>query len=194
MPEYLPQNYVPAKYYHPPQGEHFFPNITGWYRGAKVHTVDLEDGGHDNFFNGVNLPTLGEWNSTLSKELRGTFDWTGVSAWDIKVHERRTAVDLKRDEEELSRREVEWAWVKGKITLRGNASTDYDMFGLHHIPNGTYEAFALPEGVRIDVRHIPRLYPHHHNTTASIVLAELRRELKREEEAFLLTDVNPDCE
>lgn len=107
----------------------------------------------------------------------------------------------------------EWSWIKGSVTLSvsplsasrsalgdgskddgENTSIDYNLFGLHHVPNGTINLFGLPEGMRIDIRNIPRLYPQHQNITHHIILSELERELQIQESNLLLSDVQPDGE
>lgn len=191
---------MPEKYDHAgvaAQGGHFYPNITGSYRRPVLHNVDLrEDPVDDSFFRGVALPEVNKtasWNSTLATGLRGEYDWAGVTNLDFKLTERRTTLDLAKDKEELHRRDVDWSWVRGTLTLSGNETVEYNMYGLHFIPNGTYELYAMPDGLRVDVRHIPTLYPHAHNATVEIVRAELKRELEKAEDSFLLTDVNDDC-
>jgi hypothetical protein len=80
-------------------------------------------------------------------------------------------------------------------TAPGSAdSVNYDFYGLHHIPNGTYGLYAQPEGVALDIRNIPRLFPGHENVTRGIVMRELRRDLEVQEASLMLADVKPDGE
>ena len=88
---------------------------------------------------------------------------------------------------------TDWSWVKGSATLSSpEQSIDYSLYGLHFIPNGTINLFGLPDGMRIDIRNIPRLYPDHGNVTHTIILAELEKELRIQENALMLSDVEPD--
>ncbi len=92
---------------------------------------------------------------------------------------------------------TDWTWVKGGVTLSTkDTSIEYNFYGLHHIPNGTLNLFALPDGLKIDIRDIPRLYPDpdHHNFTSRIVMVELEKELNSLEDNLLLSDIKPDGE
>lgn len=221
-PRILASSIVPARFDHSEvaaRGGHFFPNITGWYRRAKAHTVDLVKEHverSDSFFRGVPLPAVnasGDWNATLAEELRGDFDWNAVTSWDLRVTMEKGIVPESEEEKEEKKEGEEvgdgleeedddlvahaptWAWVHGGITMgTPSEALEYKFYGLHHIPNGTYELFSLPESVRIDIRQIPTLYPAHHNETAQIVMKELRRELQVQEDSLLLTDVKPEGE
>lgn len=100
----------------------------------------------------------------------------------------------------LKEREVEgnfsdWSWVRGGASLStDDNSVDYSFYGLHHLPNGTYNLFGQPDGVKIDIRNIPRMYPDHHNVTRDIILSELEKELRSQNDNLLLTDSTPDGE
>ena len=114
--------------------------------------------------------------------MRGSIDWDGVTKWGMNLRER-----------EIDGHASEWSWVKGAATLTAeDQSIDYNFYGLHHLPNGTYNLFAQPDGIKVDIRNIPRLYPDHHNVSSRVVLTELEKELKTQEENMLLSDVKPD--
>lgn len=182
-----------------------------------AHPVDLvkeQADRSDSFFRGIPLPAVNEsggWNQTLADELRGEFDWMSVTSWDLRVtlergiaskgDERKKGAPAgdsgeARDEDEgLVALAPTWAWVRGGITVGApNTTLEYKFYGLHHIANGTYELFSLHESQRVDIRHIPTLYPDHHNETAQIVLDELKKELQIQEDSLLLTDVKPEGE
>ena len=90
-----------------------------------------------------------------------------------------------------------WTWIKGSLTLRtseeaGDRSIDYAFYGLHFVPNGTYELYALPDGMRLDVRRLPLLFPQARNASEAIALAELEKELAVQQSQLLISDVRPD--
>ena len=90
---------------------------------------------------------------------------------------------------------TDWSWVKGSATLSaGENAIDYAFYGLHFLPNGTMNLYGLPDGMRIDIREIPRLYPGHQNITHQIILAELENELAVQEASLMLSDVQDDGE
>ena len=179
----LPASLIPLGYDHGVNT--FFTNISGFYREAKMHPIDLLDPPTDSqYFRHVELPSLNtsSWNETRARELRGEWDWAGSTKWDMNLKERG-----------LDGEWSDWTWVKGAATLTADVKTiDYDFYGLHYTPNGTYNLFAQPDGTRIDIRNIPRLYPEHPNITSRIVLAELEKEYKSQQDALLLSDVKPD--
>lgn len=189
-----------------------------------AHPVDLvkeQVDRSDSFFRGIPLPAVnasGGWNATLAEELRGEFDWNTVTSFDLRVTIEKGIAPEGKDksgggtrkdggpergdekgslegEDDLVANAPTWAWVRGGITVgTPTTSLEYKFYGLHHIPNGTYELFSLHESSRIDIRHIPTLYPNHHNETAHIVLTELKHELQIQEDSLLLTDVRPEGE
>ncbi|KAK4685270.1 transmembrane E3 ubiquitin-protein ligase, partial [Tremellales sp. Uapishka_1] len=186
IPSVSPSSLIPPEYTH--RAEHYFTNITGFYRKASAHPISLLDSARSipSFFYQVDLPTLNTslWNETRAVELRGAWDWANMTSFEMNVKERRTEAEVD-----------DWTWVKGAATLGANEHTiDYDLYGLHFVPNGTYNLFALPDGIRIDIRNIPRLYPDHHNITSRIILAELKKEMKKQESALMLSEVKDDDE
>ncbi|WOO79767.1 DSC E3 ubiquitin ligase complex subunit 1 [Vanrija pseudolonga] len=217
-PSLLPSAITPPAYDHTAlAAAHapFFTNITGWYRHAAAHTVDLgvprpEAAG---FFGSVALPSLNTtsaFNSTLATESRGRFNWSDAVKWDLHVSKERrvtfrggNGTALPEDGHGAHggsrpdpRAPDDWVWVKGTSTIETSigSAVNYGFFGLHFVPNGTYTLYAMPEGLHIDVRNIPPLLPAHHNITSSIVLAELEKELKAQEDSFVLTDVKDEPE
>lgn len=91
--------------------------------------------------------------------------------------------------------QTDWTWVKGVVsisTAQEEDSIDYNLYGLHFVPNGTYGLFGLPDGMRVDIRNIPNLWVGHGNITRDIVLGELEKELKVQEDSLYLIDVKPD--
>lgn len=183
--------------------------MTGWYRRARVSTIDLlAHSPTSPFFAGVSVPSLNttSWNETRAIELRGDFDWANVVNFDINVRREREVTLASNASDEFARHigfeKDTWAWVKGSASISArtpakdelpiDSAVDYDFFGLHYLPNGTYELYGLPDGMRVDIRNIPRLFPQHHNVTSHIVLAELEKELQHQEDSLLLTDVQPD--
>lgn len=176
---------IPPEYDHQPQD--FFTNITGFYREANVHPVNLLSHPSDShFFQYVHLLDLNTsaFNETRAEEMRGAVNWTGLTTWSMNLRERTIEGNY-----------TDWTWIKGGATL-GSAddSIEYSFYGLHHLPNGTYNLFARPDGVRIDFRDIPRLYPEHHNITSQIILVELEKELRGLQDNLMLSELKPDGE
>lgn len=179
VPQILPVDVLPSRFHHKGQ---FYTNITGFQREGRAHTVNLTNPSSGAFFENhpsdpffERLPNFNgtSWNGTLAEEMRGDWDWRQVDKWEMNIKERDSFED-------------EWSWVKGVMTL---GSLDFDFCGLHHLPNGTFELYGLANGLYLDLRNIPRLYPHHHNVTRRIVMRELQKELASQESSLLLTDV-----
>ncbi|KAE8537615.1 hypothetical protein D1P53_006324 [Cryptococcus gattii VGV] len=190
------------------------------YRHAAVHPLSLSEPRNDSlasFWNGSPLlprpinETEG-WNETRAEEMRGEWDWARTVRWDMNLKERNvsSSIDLS-DDPPYSADEngySEWAWVKGALTLTSRPASvsstfldetiTYNFYGLHHIPNGTYNLFALPEGMRPDIRRLPGLWGEARwggevgNETREIVLRELDKEVKVQQELFVLGDMRPD--
>lgn len=181
-PLLLPSSLIPPEYDHKSQS--FFTNITGFYREATIHPFNLTHPEVSHFFQHIHLPSLNASTreDNRAREKRGDVDWAGMNKWSMNVRER-----------EIEGNFSDWTWVKGGATLASNHSTiDYSFYGLHHLPNGTINLFALPDGMKIDIRNIPRLYPDHHNETSQIILLELEKELKTQQDNLMLSDVKPD--
>lgn len=91
---------------------------------------------------------------------------------------------------------IDWHWVKGVATLTSadDSAIDYNLYGLHYVPNGTYSMFGLPDGMRVDIRNIPKLWPNHPNATHAIILEELEKELRVQQDSLYLTEVKADGE
>ncbi|OXG23479.1 ligase [Cryptococcus neoformans Tu401-1] len=176
------------------------------------------------FWKGAHLPRLPinqteGWNETRAEEMRGEWDWARTVRWDMNLKERNVSSsidrpdDLSHPTQKDDNEYPEWTWVKGALTLTSrpvplspSSSTStasdqtiiYDFYGLHHIPNGTYNLFALPEGMRPDIRRLPGLWGEKRwgeeagNETRGIVLRELEKEVKVQEGLFVLGDMRPD--
>ena len=131
-----PSAITPSRYQHDPSSD-FYRNITGFYREAQTHVVDLLKPpmvGQEGFWHHVRFPTInsteaegGRYNETLAREMRGDFDWYGVDKWDMNLRERvlkDDKDDRKQEEttgwyEDMASQVVwkDWAWVKGTATL-----------------------------------------------------------------------------
>ncbi|KAL7422798.1 hypothetical protein Q5752_002094 [Cryptotrichosporon argae] len=191
-PAIQPWTLLPERYRYPGHGAQFFPNITGFHRDAALASVNVTD------------RLTAAHNATHASDLRGDFDWSALATWDMNLKERAVAEGFDLSDPAFAPVDdfAGWHWVKGGATLSSLAharigidadSVDYDFYGLHYIPNGTYGLVARPQGVRIDIREIPRLWPDHHNVTSRIVLGELEKERKVQEDSLLLSDVTPDA-
>lgn len=71
---------------------------------------------------------------------------------------------------------------------------EYEVYGLHHIRNGTYRLFGMPEGKKADIRRIPTLFdnPEEHDLATGVILLEMEKELKHQQENLLLMDAKAD--
>lgn len=218
-PILLPSDIVPHTFQHShPHQLNFWTNITGFYREATVHPASLlshsasasasssssSSSEISTWWSGVSLPNINSsahFNSTLAEELRGSWDWASIDVWEMNLKERlpeglNLTAGAARDP-----RESEYHWVRGSATLRtskatGSRSIDYNFYGLHHRPNGTYELYGVPDGMHLDIRNIPRMYrgERERKEIREIVLAELEKELKVQKDMLLLSDVRPDGE
>ncbi|WVQ85781.1 hypothetical protein IAT38_007948 [Cryptococcus sp. DSM 104549] len=175
------------------------------------------------FWKGATLPpslnSTAGWNETRAEEMRGEWDWAGTYRWDMNIKERNVSAALDGvpglsnataglgDVDELYEN---WTWIKGSLTLTSRpsaptegSSTDdktmvYDFLGVHYLPNGTYNMYALPEGMRMDIRKLPGLWGAKLGSgevveaTRGIIMRELEKEVRVQEEMFVLGDVRPD--
>jgi hypothetical protein len=210
VPWALPADLLPSRYSH--SSGPFYTNITGFHRAGVTHTVDLlkpldaHSKSATGFFDEGSLPAANSTahdalNATLAGELRGSWDWSAVDKWEMNVKERSILPAKGGSNVTGAFDDAEWSWVKGVITLSGSSnltftqtSLDFDFRGLHHLPSGTFELYAMPDGTYLDVRNIPRLYPTNQNITRGIIWRELEKELEIQEASLLLTDVRPDGE
>ena len=93
----------------------------------------------------------------------------------------------------------DWTWVKGVASLSSGEDSlvDYNLYGIHHVSTGIYRLFGMPDGKRVDIRNIPRLWGDEDaaaNVTREIILAELEKELKIQQDNLYLLNVKPDGE
>lgn len=175
-----------------------------------VHVLESSTHSHipassaSSYFNDVRIPNLNSssWNSTRSDELTGEWDWSSVNTWSMQLKER--AITTHRGDVTPNENYTDWTWVKGGITLTtrsdpvdgsGGKEIEYEFYGVHHIPNGTYDLYGLPEGKRIDIRHIPLSFTGEaYEVVREVILLELEKELKSQEDNLLLMDAKVDCE
>lgn len=85
---------------------HYFQNITGFYREADAHFLNLTDPSSSNsshhFFRHLQGDHQGSkkhhvkplvnqttWNETEAAGKRGDFDWQGVSSWSLTINEKQ---------------------------------------------------------------------------------------------------------
>lgn len=78
----------------------------------------------------------------------------------------------------------------------GGTNIEYDVYGLHHVRNGSYRLFGMPDGKRVDIRRIPTLFEgiEDHALAQEVVLLELEKEVRSQRESLLLSDARTDCE
>ncbi|WWC72337.1 uncharacterized protein I206_106299 [Kwoniella pini CBS 10737] len=180
-------------------------------------TAQLTDDGYWQHHPDLNLNSTGAWNATLASELKGTWQWDKTTKWDMNLKERNIS-SIAPDLEDAYKangtdwdRYQDWNWIKGSLTLStlsspshtddngdkselGGASINYDFFGLHYLPNGTYNLYGLPEGMRIDIRKIPSLWygQQQQNVTKEIILRELEMEVRNIDGNLMIGDLRDD--
>jgi hypothetical protein len=203
---------MPSQYDHPPVQGPFFTNITGFYRHAVATPLSLTSTSQPEsttFFGDTRIPNLNttSWNETLAEELKGSWDWASTNRFDFNLKERFI---LDSDGHQNTTYNG-WTWVKGGITLFADSpppfqivdgeeiegdsrEIEYEVLGLHHIRNGTYRMFGMPEGKRVDIRRIPTLFENEeeHDLATRVVLLEMEKELKHQQENLLLMDAKED--
>jgi hypothetical protein len=202
---------MPSQYDHPPLQGPFFTNITGFYRHAVATPLSLISDLHTttSFFGDTRIPNLNtsSWNETLAEELKGSWDWATTNRFDFNLKERF----ILDPDGHLNSSYNGWTWVKGGITLFSDTpplftnaeeeetegdkrEIEYEVYGLHHIRNGTYRMFGMPEGKRVDIRRIPTLFENQeeHDMATRVILLEMEKELKRQQENLLLMDAKED--
>ncbi|RXK41711.1 hypothetical protein M231_00946 [Tremella mesenterica] len=142
-----------------------------------------------------------EWNETLALELRGSWDWEHTTRWDMNIREKTLSSTLNLTSLNPTWNNEDWTWIKGSATLTAGKNTlEYNFYGLHYLPNGTYGLYGLPEGKNVDIRHIPSLWEGKMlndggdggNVSKWIVLGELEKDWKSKQEDLLFSDVRPE--
>jgi hypothetical protein len=95
---------------------HYFKNITGFYREADAHYLNLTDPSSSNSSHGFfrhlqgdrkgsgahssirSLVNQTSWNETEAIRERGNFDWEGVTSWSLNINEKEIiARDINGD-------------------------------------------------------------------------------------------------
>lgn len=212
MPVLRPETIMPSRYDHLPIQGPFFTNITGFYRHAVATPLSLVSPAEPEtttFFGDVRIPNLNtsSWNATLAEELKGSWNWASTHRFDFNLKER-FILDANGN---LNATYNGWTWVKGGITLFSDSpplfsevgvedeegdkqEIEYEVYGLHHIRNGTYRMFGMPEGKKVDIRRIPTLFgnPDEHNLATNVILLEMEKELRHQQENLLLMDAKED--
>lgn len=81
-------------------------------------------------------------------------------------------------------------------TVDGGTNIEYDVYGLHHVRNGSYRLFGMPDGKRVDIRRIPTLFEdvEDHDLAREVVLLELEKDVRSQRENLLLADARADSE
>ncbi|WWC92049.1 uncharacterized protein L201_007003 [Kwoniella dendrophila CBS 6074] len=252
LPTILPSSWIPPEYTYESSHHHngFYNNITGFFRSSNLHPIsidpnstlpstsskptphqDIQDEEYWHHLTRTHLPDLnptGQWNSTLSKELRGEWNWKQTKKWDMNLKERNISSISPELEEQYTKNGTEWEryddwnWVKGQLTLTSTPSSNiihpaitdgqiasdtkvdegnngekdsitYDFFGLHYLPNGTYNLYGLPEGMRIDIRKLSNLWTTSVSAiTKEIILRELEKEVRNLDGNLMIGDLRED--
>jgi hypothetical protein len=197
---------LPSQYAHAPSSGPFYKNITGFYRDATVYPVDLlaeESVTTSTYFDNVYIPNLNtsSWNDTMAQERIGEWDWSSTTTFNMHLRERH--ITSKVGDDTPNENFTDWTWVKGSITLTtsfGPSEDDakdieYEFYGVHHVPNGTYDLYGLPDGKRIDIRNIPLLVTAEgYEPVRDIIMLELEKDLSTQKDTLLLMNAKEDSE
>lgn len=201
---------MPSQYDHPPVQGPFFTNITGFYRHAVATPLSLVESSLESrtFFGDTLVPNLNtsSWNETLAEGLKGSWDWATTNRVDFNLKER-LILDPNGNQNTTYNG---WTWVRGGITLFSDTpplfsvegeepegekqEIEYEVYGLHHVRNGTYRMFGMPEGKKVDIRRIPTLFENEveHDLATGVVMLEMEKELRHQQENLLLMDAKED--
>lgn len=169
-----------------------------------------------------NLNTSG-WNDTLAEQLRGSWDWASTSKVDFNLKEKsisdldghanatfhgwtwvRGGITLYQPKADAT--PVEHGDAPGsEATEAGEEKEDeekttagqsieFEVYGLHHVRNGTYRLFGMPDGKRVDIRRIPTMFEgtEEHDLAQEVILLELEKDVRKQQDNLLLADARPD--
>lgn len=83
---------------------------------------------------------------------------------------------------------------EGDDRVVSNQSIDYEVYGLHHVQNGSYRLFGMPDGKRVDIRHIPTMFEIEEDAALAreVILLELEKDVRKQKDNLLLADAKPD--
>jgi hypothetical protein len=190
---------MPSQYDHPPVQGPFFTNITGFYRHALATPLSLTSTSQPEsttFFGDTRIPNLNtsSWNETLAEELKGSWDWASTNRFDFNLKERFILDSDGHQNTTFADSPPPIQIVDGEEVEGDQREIEYEVLGLHHIRNGTYRMFGMPEGKRVDIRRIPILFENEdeHDLATRVVLLEMEKELKHQQENLLLMDAKED--
>ncbi|WRT70497.1 uncharacterized protein IL334_007495 [Kwoniella shivajii] len=154
-PSIQPSTLLPPEYHYDPTRHQFYNNITGFFRSSTLHPLSVSPSSsasssssstsdiegywrHLDHIPDFNL--TGQWNETLSDELRGKWEWNNTVKWDMNLKERNISTlsstysksgdeDSLKDPEDVEKqmeterdRFKDWSWIKGSLTLTSTPS------------------------------------------------------------------------
>jgi hypothetical protein len=165
----------------------FYQNITGFHRLSNLHPVDIVDpvSIHPPFFD--TLPNINNtlYNSTLATISAGTIPWSSLSKAGFNMKERPSEGNV-----------TGYNWVKGSLTLSTEEKdeVDYQFFGIHQIASGKIGFWGLPDGMRIDIRNMVSAWSDEEDKVIvrEIIKGELEKELRKQRDNLMMSDVTPD--
>ncbi|WVQ75411.1 hypothetical protein IAR50_005032 [Cryptococcus sp. DSM 104548] len=162
-----PSNLLPVRFRHDPVNQVFARNITGRYRRAQVHPLSLSPSPralHSSFWSS-NPPFDTDLFAQDHDETPDTWHWQDTARLDMSFVETAplgfnlTKASASEDPFYLWGA-GDWNFLEGSLTLTSATPAflplwniedlvRYDFYGMHHIPNGTINLYALPRGKHI---------------------------------------------
>ncbi|ODN74704.1 hypothetical protein, variant [Cryptococcus amylolentus CBS 6039] len=172
VPLLSPSSILPPSFRHDPAGQIFARNITGRYRGAQVHPLSLSSPPartqHSSYWSSLNPP----FNTNLpitppddDQKPADKWRWQDTTRLDMSFIETAPIGinHIKASSGEspfYSWGTGDWLFAEGSLTLTSASPAllglwnnedvvRYDFYGMHYIPNGTINLYALPRGKHI---------------------------------------------
>ncbi|ODN91461.1 hypothetical protein L198_05977 [Cryptococcus wingfieldii CBS 7118] len=167
-----PSSILPPSFRHNPADQVFARNITGRYRGAQVHPLSLSSPAartqHSSYWSSLNPPFDTNLLITPPDDDQKPADkwrWQDTTRLDMSFTE---TAPIGINYTKASSGEFpfyfwgagDWLFAEGSLTLTSASPAllglwnnedvvRYDFHGMHYIPNGTINLYALPRGKRI---------------------------------------------
>ncbi|KZS94573.1 hypothetical protein SISNIDRAFT_409713 [Sistotremastrum niveocremeum HHB9708] len=106
----------------------------------------------------------------------GTWNWSAVSNLGITIKEPMPQVNFEASDPDI-------VMFNGEVTIESETEFQYvkfDLEGVHFPKNGTFYAFAEPQGRKVETRQIPSLVPEGaQNATAQAIVPILESKIER---------------
>ncbi|WVQ75414.1 hypothetical protein IAR50_005035 [Cryptococcus sp. DSM 104548] len=163
-----PSSILPPCFKHTPANRVFARNITGRYRGAKVYPLSLSSfsqARHSSFWSSQLLDDHFPVTPGHNQKPADSWRWQDTVRLDMSFTESSPLGMNRTDSSPPQWYSYpwggdDWLFVEGSLTLTSASPAflglwnnedvvRYDFYGMHHIPNGTINLYALPRGKHI---------------------------------------------